>query len=136
MKLRDPLKQVQDSMTSVVWQTWTPRFYHENTNVEITGGSSLSARYLVLGKIVFFSLFYTLPASGMGNGALHFTLPIDPADATGHALGTGREMTTGTSLIVRIDFESVKIGFVSLVASVNLIANSRQVNCSGRYRVS
>ena len=51
------------------WTTWTPSF----TN--LTGGTTNTARYIQIGKLVVCELKYTLASAGV-SGGVTFTLPV------------------------------------------------------------
>lgn len=83
------------SLNTWAWDDWTP------TLANLSGGTMTYAKYIQIGKTVFFQFIYTLGGAGMGT-APTFTLPVTASSslttgaATGANLGTVILQDTGS----------------------------------------
>lgn len=83
-----PEHLVASTGTSWVWQSWTPTF--TNWTIGTGGSAGTTAKFVQIGKTVFFFIKSTLGSSGqsVGNNP-HFTLPValNSAYRAGQAIG-------------------------------------------------
>lgn len=83
-----PAKLLAGTGTSWPWQSWVPVW----TNLTVSG-STVNARYIQVGKIVFFRVSVVLGGGNAPTGSVTFTLPITavsyPGTATTQTIGTG-----------------------------------------------
>ena len=71
-----PLNLVSGTGSSWAWQSWTP------TLTNLSGGTLNYAKYIQIGKTVFFRFKYTLAGAGVA-GAVSITLPVTAISQNG-----------------------------------------------------
>lgn len=102
-----PAKLLTGTGTSWAWQSWTPTF----TN--LSGGAITSAKYIQIGKTVFFELLYTLAGAGVA-GNVTFTLPVTASSAyTQSSIGsTTLDDTGNNSYMGQVSMASTTTAFI------------------------
>lgn len=113
-----PEKLLTGTGTTWVWQTWSPTW----TNV--SGGATTYAKYIQVGKAVFFRIKYTLAGAGVA-GDVIFSTPttIISGMAAGDPIaGTGSFIDAGTQSYG---------GMMEYVSSTTV--RIRPINAAGTY---
>lgn len=73
-----PAKLIAGTGSSWAWQSWTPTW----TNLTVTS-STVTARYIQIGKTVFFRICVVLGGGNVPSGNVSFTLPVTSASYAG-----------------------------------------------------
>lgn len=79
--------------------TWSPTI--GSTVGTITTSSVSEARYIQIGKLVYYELRIVITTNGTGAGAVTFSLPVTSNGDTGN-IGTGFNPVTGASVVARV----------------------------------
>lgn len=89
-----PAKLIAGTGSSWVWQSWVPVY----TNVTAGDGVTM-AKYIQMGKTIFYRLRFTLGSTSAVSGAITFSAPVAlNADYAGNdTIGTAEFLDTGTA---------------------------------------
>lgn len=91
-----PAKLITGTGSTWVWQTWTPTW----TNLIVTG-STVTCKYIQIGKSVFIRGVVVLGGGNAPTGAITMTLPVVSVSYAGTAgqspIGNARYLDTGTA---------------------------------------
>lgn len=80
---------------NAAWTAWTPTFSMTTTGGTLISTSTNLARYMQIGKTVFFQVDMVISSVGVGNsGSLLFTLPATMQSSVGVIGATGKEVIT------------------------------------------
>lgn len=121
-----PANLVTGTGTTWVWQSWTPTFV--NWTIGTGGSAATTAKYIQIGKTVFYRLTSTLGTSGQSVGSgVTFTLPVTSValETTGSAsplVGTGR-----------LEDNGVTNSFAQVVLNSTTVAQILVSTASGTY---
>lgn len=110
-----PAKLTSGTGASWAWQTWVP------TLTNLSGGSQTFAKYIQIGKTVFFRFEYALAGANI-SGSVSFTLPVTAAHSGRFMLSEATLVDTGTAA-----FE----GFITMTNTTTVAIQVR--NVSGTY---
>ena len=130
---------------SMPWISWTP------TLTNLSGGTVNYAKYVQIGKAVWFRFSYTLAGAGV-TGGVTFTLPVTAASSTAdqtlgtaHFVDTGtasyiglvRQATTTTANMVVINAAGTYAGTSALTSTIpHTWANTDILQCAGMYEAA
>lgn len=99
------------------WQSWTP------TLVNLSGGTLNFAKYIQIGKSVFFRFKYTLAGAGVA-GSVTFTLPVAASsDYSNHEIEIGQ--------VQYVDAETQLYRGTAIALLSTTVANLRTVAVAG-----
>lgn len=129
-----PLSKIKQE----AWGTWVPTI-SANGSMTITGTTVTEAKYLQIGKIVYYKIVLTTGTiGGTPNNRIHFTVPVaKPSTAQESHAGTGLINNSGTldGVVVSEANDTTKLSILT-VPITNYTAGAWGYQGSGFYEAS
>lgn len=122
----------------VAWQTWSPS-YSASGSMTFTSVTTNYAKYVQIGKVVYFQINASGIRGGSTSNEMYFTLPITAAASTdvfaGGVTDTTGAVTVGTACFL-LSSTTVRVRRYD-AANMSVSASIVQtISCSGAYEVS
>lgn len=116
-----PNSLVSGTGTSWAWQSWTPTW-----SANTVGNGTVSAKYIQIGKTVFFRIEFTLGSTSAIGSNSTFTLPVTMVSLAG---ATGNGNILGNAIYFDASASSSMVGCVGW--SSTTVALPKSFNVSG-----